>query len=127
MAQELSKPGDRPDESLGITRRVFIHKSLLAGAAAGAATFGWFPLINTLDLAFGQQAFKFAWISDNHLYPKDVNTRFVEKAVRAAQEIKAMQPPADFLIFGGDLAGDLALDPEILQHLVLDEDRKSVV
>jgi 3',5'-cyclic AMP phosphodiesterase CpdA len=120
---EITKPGERPDRSLAITRRTFINKAILAGTAAGAASVGWFPIINTLDLAFGQgAAFKFAWLSDTHLYPKDVNTRFVEKTVRAVQEIKAMSPPADFLIFGGDLAqlGDpveIDLGAEILKEL----------
>jgi len=53
-----------------------------------------------LTVAFGAEAFKFAWLSDNHLYPKNVNTRFVEKATRAVKEIQAMSPPADFLIHG---------------------------
>jgi calcineurin-like phosphoesterase family protein len=124
MAKELNKPTERPDASLGITRRTFLHKSLLAGAAAGAATYGWFPLFNTLDVAFGAQGFKFAWISDNHLYPKDVNTRFVEKAVRAVKEVRALSPPADFLIHGGDLAqlGDpveLDLGNEILKEVTI--------
>src|SRR6266508_4067521 len=94
--------GARPDPALAITRRTFI---------------------NTVDLAFGQQAaFKFAWLSDTHLYPRNVNTRFVEKTVRAVREIKAMNPPADFLIFGGDLAqlGDpveLDLGADILKEL----------
>jgi Icc protein len=104
MDRELRTPGERPDGALGITRRIFLHRSLLAGAAAGAATYGWFPLINTLDLAFGAEPFRFAWISDNHLYPRDVNTRFVEKTVRAVKDVQAMSPPADFLIHGGDLA-----------------------
>jgi Icc protein len=122
MDAELRKPGERPDASLGITRRIFLHKSLLAGAAAGTATYGWFPLVNTLDLAFGAEAFKFAWISDNHLYPKNVNTRFVEKATRAVKEVQAMSPPADFLIHGGDLAqlGDpveLDLGNDILKEV----------
>lgn len=55
-------------------------------------------------LGFGAEAFKFVWISDSHLYPKAVNTRFVEKATRAVKEAQAMSPPADFLIYGGDLA-----------------------
>jgi hypothetical protein len=80
MDKELRSPGDRPDRSLRITRRTFLHKSVLGGAA-GAATYGWLPLLNTLDFALGAQpAFKFAWISDTHLYPKEVNTRFVDKA-----------------------------------------------
>jgi 3',5'-cyclic-AMP phosphodiesterase len=48
----------------------------------------------------------------------------VEKAVRAVTEIKAMSPPADFLIFGGDLAqlGDpveLDLGAEILKEITI--------
>ena len=123
--RELNKPGDRPDASLKITRRTFLHKSLLAGAVTGAATYGWFPLINALDFAYGAQApFSFAWISDTHLYPKDVNTRFVEKATRAVKEVQAMKPAADFLMFGGDLAqlGDpveLRLGNDILKEITI--------
>ena len=68
------------------------------------------------------ETFRFAWISDTHLLPKEVNTRFVEKAVRAVNDVKAMDPPPDFLIFGGDLAqlGDpveLKLGNEIIKEL----------
>ena len=82
MHQVLNGDGERPAPSLGITRRTFLHRSLLAGAGLGIGTHGWFPLINTVDLAFGASEFKFAWISDTHLYPKSVNTRFVDTAVR---------------------------------------------
>src|SRR3546814_17884360 len=78
-------------------------------------------------MAFAQEAgaaqtFRFAWISDTHLYPREVNTRFVEKAVRAVSEVQAMDPPPDFLIFGGDLAklGDtvaMRLGHEIAREL----------
>src|SRR3546814_7949473 len=82
-----------------------MHRSLMTAGVASAATCGWFPLINTIDVAHGAEApFKFAWVSDTHLYPKTVNTRFVDKATRAIKEIQAMDPPADFMIFGGDLA-----------------------
>jgi 3',5'-cyclic AMP phosphodiesterase CpdA len=122
MHRELSRPGERPAESIGITRRTFLHRSLMTGVAAGAASYGWFPLVSTIDVAHAQQSFKFAWISDTHLYPKDVNTRFVDKAVRAVREAQAMSPPADFLIFGGDLAqlGDpveLDLGNDILKEV----------
>jgi Icc protein len=125
MDRELRKPGEHPDRSISISRRTFLHRSLILGGASAAA-YGWFPLINTLDLAFageaGGQSFKFAWLSDTHLYPKDVNERFVEKTVRAIKEIQALNPPADFLIFGGDLAqlGDpveLKLGAELLKEL----------
>jgi 3',5'-cyclic-AMP phosphodiesterase len=124
IRRELERPDERPGGSIGITRRTFLHRSLLGGAGAGAAAFGWFPLVNTLDITLGQagSSFKFAWISDTHLYPKDVNTRFVEKATRAVKEVQAMKPAADFLIFGGDLAqlGDpveLDLGNEILKEV----------
>jgi hypothetical protein len=126
MRQVLEGTGERPAASIGITRRTFLHRSLLGGAGAGAAAFGWFPLVNTLDLTLGQAGggFKFAWISDTHLYPKDVNTRFVEKATRAVKEVVAMKPGADFLVFGGDLAqlGDpveLDLGNHILKEVKL--------
>jgi hypothetical protein len=122
MHRQLNAPGERPATSISITRRTFLHRSLVAGAAAGAATYGWFPLINTLDVAHAQQSFQFAWVSDTHLYPKNVNTRFVDKAVRAFKEVQAMSPAADFLIFGGDLAqlGDpveLDLGADILKEV----------
>jgi 3',5'-cyclic AMP phosphodiesterase CpdA len=122
LKRTLEGNGERPDRSLGITRRTFLHRSLLAGAG-GVAAFGWFPLINTLDLALGAEGgFRFAWVSDDHLYPKEVNTRFVDKTVRAFQEVQAMNPPADFLIHGGDLAqlGDpveLDLGNELLKEV----------
>lgn len=123
MDRTLRPAGDQPDPGTVITRRTFLHKSLLYGGA-GVAAYGLFPLLNTVDLAFGQggQAFKFAWVSDTHLYPKEVNSRFVEKAVRAFKEVQAMNPPADFLIFGGDLAqlGDpveLQLGAELLKEV----------
>jgi 3',5'-cyclic-AMP phosphodiesterase len=124
MHEVLQGSGERPSRAIGITRRTFLHRSLLGGAGAGAATFGWFPLINTLDVTLGQkgEGFKFAWISDTHLYPKDVNTRFVDKCTRAVKEVQAMKPAADFLMFGGDLAqlGDpveLDLGNQILQEV----------
>jgi hypothetical protein len=119
----LRKPGEKPDRSLRITRRIFLHRSLMMGVAAGAATYGWFPLINTIDMAYAQQApFRFAWVSDTHLYPKTLNTRFVDKAMRAFKEVQAMNPPADFMVFGGDLAqlGDpdeLNLGNELLKDV----------
>jgi calcineurin-like phosphoesterase family protein len=119
----LHSAGDRPAKSTIITRRTFLHRSLFYGTA-GAAAYGWFPLLNTIDVAYaaGGESFKFAWISDTHLYPKEVNTRFVDKAVKAIAEIQAMDPPADFLVFGGDLAqlGDpveLQLGAELLKEV----------
>ncbi len=113
----------RPDASTRLTRRTFLHNSLLKGTV-GAAAAGFLPLINTMDVAYGQsgQSFRFAWVSDTHLLPRNVNTRFIDKTVRAFKEVQAMNPPADFLIFGGDLAqlGDpveLQLGAELLKEV----------
>jgi 3',5'-cyclic-AMP phosphodiesterase len=68
MATVLQKPGLHPDPSLRLSRRTFIHKSCLFGAASVAETFSWWPLINTMEVAHAAEApFKFAWISDTHL------------------------------------------------------------
>ena len=123
IAATLQQPGLGPDPKLRITRRTFVHRSCVAGAATVAQTFGWWPLINTIDMAYAAEPpFKFAWISDTHLYPESVNTRFVEKVKRAAKEVQDMSPPADFLIFGGDLAqlgraNELALGVQLLAEV----------
>ena len=121
MHRILSADGGSPDSRTRVTRRTFMHNS--AKGVAGLAAAGFVPIINTLDVAYAQdQSFRFAWVSDTHLYPRDVNTRFVDKAVRAFKEVQAMNPPADFLIFGGDIAqlGDpveLQLGAELLKEV----------
>ena len=125
MDKELRRPGEHPDRSVGITRRTLLHKSLLTGTAltAGAATFGLFPLIETMEIAHGAETpFKFAWVSDTHLYPRTLNKRFIDKTVRAFKDVQAMNPPADFMIFGGDLAQkgrpvELQLGEELLKEV----------
>jgi calcineurin-like phosphoesterase family protein len=123
-SRDEDQRGGQVERPVGITRRAFIHRSLLAGAAAGAAASGIFPLIQTIDVAYGAEAFSFAWISDSHLYPKTLNTRFVEKAERAVNDVNAMMPAPDFLIYGGDLAQlgepvELQLGAEILQAITI--------
>jgi hypothetical protein len=123
MHKVLNPQGARPDQSMRITRRMFVHKALGTGVAVGAGVTGWFPIINVVSIAnAAEMPFSFAWISDTHLYPKTVNTRFVDKATRAAKEVQAMQPAADFLIFGGDIAQlgraeELDLGNQILQEV----------
>ncbi|MDD9817099.1 MAG: metallophosphoesterase [Gammaproteobacteria bacterium] len=128
MHRELNAPGKRPDATTRITRRTFLRRSIVGGTAVGAAAYGWFPLINTIDVASAavSEPFRFAWISDTHLYPADVNTRFVDKTKRAIEEVQAMNPPVDFMIFGGDLAqrGDpveLELGKQLLKELKVEQ------
>src|SRR3546814_17036947 len=92
MDRVLRKPGARPDRSTTLTRRTFLHKSVLTGAAAtaGAAAYGWLPLINTPDVAVAQVAppFRSAWVSDTNLYPTAVHPRFVHKNLRGESEVR---------------------------------------
>jgi 3',5'-cyclic AMP phosphodiesterase CpdA len=127
MHEKLIAPGQKPTGNVTISRRIFVHKALLGGAVATAATVGWLPRINMFDMAYAQDGgktenFRFAWVSDTHLLPKEVNTRFVDKTTRAVKEVAAMNPAPDFMIFGGDLAqlGDpveLKLGNEILKEI----------
>ncbi len=66
--------------------------------------------------------FRFAYISDTHLYERELNERFVNAALRAVRDVNALDPPPDFVIFGGDLAQlgqpkELELGKQILSEL----------
>jgi 3',5'-cyclic-AMP phosphodiesterase len=66
--------------------------------------------------------FRFAYISDSHLYPKTVNDRFVNALLRAVDDVNAMSPQPDFVFYGGDLAQlgqpeELELGAQILKNL----------
>lgn len=128
MHRELNPPGSGPDPATTITRRTFIQKSLIGSAVGTAAYLGWFPLVNTIDFASAAvtKPFRFAWLSDTHLYPRDVNERFVEKTKLAIKEIGDIGSSLDFLIFGGDLAQtadpvELDLGKELLSELKIEQ------
>ena len=104
---EKKQPHDNEGSRIGtrieISRRTFLHNTLLTGGAvAGAGLFQTFSAMNVAHAA--TESFSFAWVSDTHLYPKTLNTRFIEKAGRAFKEIEEMGSSFDFMVFGGDLA-----------------------
>jgi Icc protein len=66
--------------------------------------------------------FTFAYISDTHLYKRTLNDRFVRSILRAVDDVNALSPQPDFVLFGGDLAQlgqreELQLGAEILKTL----------
>ena len=80
-----------------------------AGAGAGTAT-------------GPAEAFRFAYISDSHLYEKDQNDRFVRALLRAVDDINKLDPQPDFVLYGGDLAqlgqpAELELGAQILKEV----------
>jgi Icc protein len=70
----------------------------------------------------GGQAFRFAYISDSHLYEKKINTRFARSLLRAVDDVNNLDPQPDFVFYGGDLAqlgqpAELDLGAQILKNL----------
>ncbi len=68
------------------------------------------------------ESFRFAYISDSHLYEKDINDRFVRSLLRAVDDVNNLDPQPDFVLYGGDLAQlgqpmELELGAQILKNL----------
>jgi len=110
-----------------LDRRGFIK---VASAAAGAVMArGLLPphSFTPVRVAHAQEAggvepFRFAYISDSHLYAEEVNDRFVRQLLRAVDDINALDPQPDFVLYGGDLAqlgqpAELELGAQILREV----------
>lgn len=91
------------------TRRDFLKFSgILGGTGLISLTgaFGAFKLINVAN-AEENKGFSFAYISDSHLIVKagyQKEHRFIRALKKAVEDINALNPPPDFLLYGGDLA-----------------------
>jgi Icc protein len=109
------------------SRRDFLK---LSGAALGAALSAGVSLDGyarsfqpiTLAAPRGAEPFRIAYISDSHLYAKEVNDRFVRSLLRAVDDVNRMDPQPDFVVYGGDLAQlgqkeELDLGAQILKAL----------
>jgi 3',5'-cyclic AMP phosphodiesterase CpdA len=115
-------------QNLGkLNRRQFMK---VAGAAAGAALaqgvlppHSFTPVrVAKAAAAGGDDGFRFAYISDSHLYTRDVNDRFVRGLLRAVDDVNRLDPQPDFVLYGGDLAqlgqpAELEMGAQILKNL----------
>src|ERR1700747_356531 len=103
-----------------------------AVAAKGLVTPHSFQLVEVANAAVdknwaqtgaqGKPPFTFAYISDTHLYTKNLNKRLVRGALKAVEDVNALDPQPDFVLFGGDLAqlgrpDEMRLGAEILKEL----------
>jgi 3',5'-cyclic AMP phosphodiesterase CpdA len=110
-----------------LDRRSFIKVSLGALGAAMASglsvTPHSFTPVNVAQAKPGAGGgFTFAYISDSHLYEKNLNDRFVRALLRAVDDVNALDPQPDFVFYGGDLAQlgqkeELDLGAQILRQL----------
>ncbi len=109
-----------------LDRRGFLRLSSAAVAAAAASgvsqPFQSFTPIRIANAAAGGDGFRIAYISDSHLYDRTLNERFVRSLLRAVDDVNAMEPQPDFVLYGGDLAqlgqdSELELGRQILSNL----------
>ncbi len=108
-------------------RRHFLRTSLkFAGMAAAASLIPdhTFQLVNAAWAATPgaepEVKFRFAYISDSHLYARGMTHRFAKAVIKAVEDVNALDPQPDFVLFGGDLAqlgraDELALGHELLK------------
>ena len=109
-----------------LSRRGFLH---VAGVSAGIAAAKGLIVPQSFQLIEIAQAaetaapgFTIAYVSDSHLYPRNVNDRFIRSAVKAVDDVNALDPQPDFVLFGGDLAqlgrkDEMRLGAEILKEV----------
>jgi 3',5'-cyclic-AMP phosphodiesterase len=108
-----------------LNRRDFLKVSAAAMAAAAASGVRFHPTSFqpvTVANAATREPFTFAYISDSHLYRKDLNERFVRGILRAVDDVNHLDPKPDFVLYGGDLAQlgkpeELTLGAEILKSV----------
>jgi 3',5'-cyclic AMP phosphodiesterase CpdA len=109
-----------------LDRRSFLKVAGLAAASAAAKSVvapHSFQLVDVVNAQTREKPlFRFAYISDTHLYERELNERFVKAAMRAVQDVNALDPQPDFVLFGGDLAQlgqpkELELGKQILSEL----------
>jgi Icc protein len=108
-----------------LSRRDFLRAaSISAGivASKGLVTPHSFQLVDVARADEGKPPFTFAYISDTHLYKRTVNDRFVRAILKAVDDVNALAPQPEFVLFGGDLAQlgqpeELDLGAQILKSL----------
>ncbi len=109
-----------------LDRRGFFKVAAAAAAAALANGVRFHPhgfqTVAVADAARKIEPFTFAYISDSHLYDRTLNDRFVRQLLRAVDDVNALDPQPDFVIYGGDVAQlgkpeELELGAQILKSV----------
>ena len=111
-------------------RRHFLKVSLkFAGMAAAASVIQphAFQLVKVAHAAASpgaepSAAFRFAYVSDSHLYARGLEHRFAKAVIKAVEDMNALDPQPDFVLYGGDLAQlgrpeELAFGQQLIQEI----------
>jgi predicted MPP superfamily phosphohydrolase len=111
-------------------RRHFLKvsaKFAALAAVAGVIQPHSFQLVNLASAATGAGAapdlgFRFAYVSDTHLYARGMTHRFAKAAIKAVEDVNALDPQPDFVLFGGDLAqlgraDELSIGQQIIKEI----------
>jgi len=115
---------------LNCDRRHFLKVSAKFAALAAAAGVIQPHAFQLVEAAYAQPAtggspdvaFRFAYISDSHLYARGMTHRFAKAVLKAVEDVNALDPQPDFVLYGGDLAqlgraDELELGQQILSGL----------
>ena len=107
---------------LRLGRRDFV-KAAGAAAAVAAATGRLPKSFQPIDVVQAAgNGFRIAYVSDSHLYEKKLNERFVRSLLKAIDDVNALDPQPDFVLYDGDLAqlgqpGELAEGAQMLKAI----------
>ncbi|MDR4507684.1 MAG: metallophosphoesterase [Candidatus Brocadiaceae bacterium] len=109
----------------GISRREFLKTAVTTGilvASSGCASQYSQSLAEQVEIKQGTEEFMFAYISDSHLLDRGKEHRFARSLIKAVEDVNAMDPQPDFVLYGGDLAQlglreELTLGKEIIAEL----------
>ena len=108
-------------------RRQFLRSSLKFAGMAAAASLIPDQSFQIVSAAWAETPgaapavkFRFAYLSDAHLYARGMAHRFAKALAKAVDDVNALDPQPDFVLFGGDLAqlgrkDELALGRDILK------------
>lgn len=129
--RERSPQSERLIRSLhNCDRRHFLRVSAKFAAMAAAAGVIQPHGFQLVEMAYAAAepglapdvAFRFAYISDSHLFARGMTHRFAKAVAKAVEDVNALDPQPDFVFYGGDLAqlgraDELDLGRQILEDV----------
>ena len=109
----------------GVSRREFLKTTMKAGVVVASSEYMLNPsqsVVQQVAMKWGAEEFVVAYISDSHLVAWGKEHRFARALTKAVEDVNAMKPQPDFILYGGDLAqlglrDEFSLGKEIIAPL----------